>query len=69
MPMIRVTEPTMRLIREIARPGLQFHWAARQLDDGMWSIPVDDEAAFNIAKERRSGESDNDVVLRQVSGR
>ena len=64
MPTIRVTEPTMRLIRQRSHPAYRFHALATRLDDGAWTVAVNDEAAFHVARERRRGESDDDVVAR-----
>jgi hypothetical protein len=62
MPTIRVSEPTMRLIRQRSHPAYRFHALATRLDDGGWNVAVDDEAAFHVARERQRGESDDDVI-------
>jgi hypothetical protein len=64
MPTIRVTEPTMRLIRQRSHPAYRFHALATRLDDGCWNVAFDDEAAFQIAREQQRAESDDDVVAR-----
>ena len=64
MPTIRVTEPTMRLIRQRSHPAYRFHALATKLEDGGWNVAVDDEAAVHVARERQRGETDDDVVAR-----
>jgi hypothetical protein len=64
MPMLKVTEPALRLIRERSHPAYRFHALATRLDECGWNVAVDDEAAFHVARERRRGESDDDVVAR-----
>jgi hypothetical protein len=64
MPTIRVTEPTIRLMRQRSHAAYRFHALATRLEDGGWNVAVDDEAAFQIAQERHRGESDHDVVAR-----
>jgi len=37
---------------------------ATEIDDGSWDVPVNDEAAFQLAQERLSTENDDEVVSR-----
>ena len=64
MPPIRVTEPTMRLLRPRSHPAYRFHALATKLEDLCWNVAVDDEAAVHVARERQRGETDDDVVAR-----
>ena len=54
----------MALIQERVLPEYRFHHAAAKLEDGSWNLPVNDEAALHVARERRRGERDDDVVAR-----
>ena len=51
----------MRLIDDQALPGCDIRQTATRLDDGRWSLPVDEKVAARIEAERTPGESDDDV--------
>lgn len=61
MPTIIISDNTKRLIDDRALPGCDIRQTATRLDDGRWSLPVDDEVAARIEAERTPGESDHDV--------
>jgi len=66
MPMIKVSDHTLRLIREQTQEGFTFACTATRRTDGMWDVPVDDKVAMKIATERLPTETDDDVVSRLV---
>jgi hypothetical protein len=66
MPMIKVSDNTLQLIREQAQEGFNFVCTATRRTDGLWDVPVDDEVAMKIATERLPKETDDDVVSRLV---
>lgn len=66
MPMIKVSDHTLQLIREQTREGFSFACTATRRADGLWDVPVDDEVAMKIATERLPNETDDDVVSRLV---
>ncbi len=66
MPMIKVSEHTLQLIREQAQEGFSFACTATRRADGLWNVPMDDEVAMKIATERLPNERDDDVVSRLV---
>ena len=66
MPMIKVSDHTLQLIREQTQEGFSFACAASLRADGLWDVPVDDEVAMKIASERLPNETDDDVVSRLV---
>ncbi|MBN9348071.1 MAG: hypothetical protein J0I48_18035 [Devosia sp.] len=66
MPMIKVSDHTLQLIREQAREGFSFVCTATRRADGLWNVPVDDAVAMKIAIERLPTETDEDVVSRLV---
>ena len=66
MPMIKVSDHTLQLIREQTQEGFSFACTATRRTDGLWNVPVDDEVAMKIATDRRADETDDDVVSRLV---
>jgi hypothetical protein len=66
MPMVRLSNDTIQLLRQQTTPGFTFVRTAKRREDGDWDVPVDDEVAFEIAVERLPGESDDDCVARLV---
>ena len=66
MPMIKLTDHTLKLIQEQTREGYTFACTARRRSDGLWDVPVDDEVAMKIAAARLPNETDDDVVSRLV---
>ena len=66
MPMIKVSEHTLQLIREQTHEGFSFACTATHRADGLWDVPIDDEVAMKIATERLRNETDDDVVSRLV---
>lgn len=66
MPMIKMSDNTLQLIREQAQEGFKFVCTATHRADGLWDVPVDDEVAMKIAIERLPTETDDDVVSRLV---
>jgi hypothetical protein len=66
MPMIRVSDHTLQLIRAQAQEGFTFACTATSRADGLWDVPVDDEVAMKIATARMPNETDDDVVSRLV---
>jgi hypothetical protein len=67
MPMVRVSSSTLHLIRAKRPDGFRFGWAATELDDGTWHVPINDDVAAGLAAERVRGESDDGVVARVVT--
>lgn len=66
MPMIKLTDHTLKLIREQAQEAFTFACTATRRADGLWDVPVDDEVAMKIATARLPNETDDDVVSRLV---
>ena len=66
MPMIKVSDHTLQLIREQTQEGYSFACTATRRADRLWNVPVDDEVAMKIATERLPNETDDDVVSRLV---
>lgn len=66
MPMIKVSDHTLQLIREQTQEGFNFVCTATPRADGLWDVPVDDEVALKIATARLPNETDDDVVSRLV---
>ena len=66
MPMVKVSDHTLQLIRGQTQEGFSFACTATHRSDGLWDVPVDDEVAMRIATERRADETDDDVVSRLV---
>lgn len=66
MPMIKVSDHTLQLIRDQTRSGFSFACTATRRADGQWDVPVDDEVAMKIATVRLPDETDDDVVSRLV---
>ena len=66
MPMIKVSDHTLQLIRGQTREGYTFACASTRRADGLWDVPVDDEVAMKIATERLPTETDDAVVSRLV---
>ncbi|MEO7223871.1 MAG: hypothetical protein ABIY37_15500 [Devosia sp.] len=66
MPMIKVSDHTLGLLREQAREGFNFVSTATRRADGLWNIPVDDDVAMKVAAERLANETDDEVVSRLV---
>lgn len=66
MPMIKVSDHTLGLIRGQASEGFNFVSTATRRADGLWNIPVDDDVAMKIAAERLADETDDEVVSRLV---
>jgi hypothetical protein len=67
MPMVKVSSSTLLLIRARKPDGFRFGWAATELEDGSWHVPINDDVAAGLAKERVRGESDDGVVSRVVA--
>jgi hypothetical protein len=62
--MVTIRDETLRLIRSKRPAGFRFGWAVTRLDNGWWTVPIDDQAAMMIASERVQGECDDEVVSR-----
>ncbi len=67
MPMVKVSSKTLQLIRARRPVGFRFGWAATELEDGSWHVPINDDVAAGIAMERVRGESDDGVVSRVLA--
>ena len=52
MPMIKVSDHTLQLIREQTREGFNFACTAMRRADGLWDVSVDDEVVMKIATEQ-----------------
>ncbi len=66
MPLIKVSDYTLQLIREQTQEGFSFACTANLRADGLRDVPVDDEVATKIATERLPNVTDDDVVSRLV---
>ena len=66
MPMIKVSDHTMQLIREQTREGFNFTCTATRRADGLWNVTVDDEVVMKMATARLPNETDDEVVSRLV---
>jgi hypothetical protein len=56
MKTIIVTDETKHLIDAQVRPGYDLRQTATRLQDGRWSVPVDDEVFDHIEASRLPGE-------------
>ena len=66
MPMIKMSDYTLKLIRKQTQEGFKFACTAIRRADGLWDVPVDDQVAMKIAIERLPDETDDEVVSRLV---
>jgi hypothetical protein len=66
MPMIKVSDHTLQLIREQTQEGYSFVSTATRSADGQWTIPVDDDIAVRVATQRLLNETDDEVLSRLV---
>ena len=64
MPMLKISNTTMRAVRAKRPPGYELAGTILRFDNGDWLVPVDDEAILRVAAERVRGESDDGVVAR-----
>jgi hypothetical protein len=64
MPMMKISNATMQLVRAKRPRGYELTGSIMRFDDGGWLVAVKDDVTVQIAAERVRGESDDGVVSR-----
>ena len=67
MPIIRISDRAMTLIRANVRPGHTFVQNGKRRPDGTWDVPIEDDTLDRLNEHRLTGESDSDVVERVLT--